>query len=55
MNAARDLIGLAGFASLMYGCWLVTPALSWTLGGGLLLLSAIIWPFPKGGHADGAR
>jgi len=37
----RDLIGLAGAASITYGAWLLHPAAGFIVGGAFALLAAI--------------
>jgi hypothetical protein len=39
---ARDLIGLAGAASITYGAWLVLPAAGFIVGGAFALVGAIV-------------
>ena len=48
--ALVDLVGLAGAAALVYGAWLLLPALGWIAGGGLALGAALWWTrySPKG-------
>jgi hypothetical protein len=38
----RDLIGLAGAASIAYGAWLLLPAAGFIVGGGFALVGAIV-------------
>lgn len=44
----RDIVGLAGVASIAYGAWLVAPSAGYITGGSLLVLGVILISAKRG-------
>lgn len=43
MSVVRDILACGGFLGVLYGSYLVHPALAWICGGGSCVALAVLW------------